>query len=391
MSWRHISWRHAVWAVVGAVACVSGAAAAFVQAWGAGGVGSAALVVAVAVVGVAVVERLIRDLHVREVQRELMLEQVLDELRSRATAVTLAVGMFRRRWAGREAGGAPAESPVEAVAGGGGARAGGPQPVVVAVRDETRLREQALATLEAEAELLRVDALELAAWLRFDAGRVTGERERVDLAALAERCSRRLGMAALARQVQLRYRGAAGPATVVLGDRTLLELLCLTLVAAAVDRALPGSAVQVEVWSDGGGVGLEVAGEAPGLRRSGGLAWRRSRLGGAPEMRIDLARRITRLHGGEWCVVPDHPLRWRVLLPAAHGPFAGLRLLPFPGPGRAQRLGKAQGGGSPPGQRHAAVQAAAGFRAWPAWWSMRARRGRGRPAASRAGVSTAAE
>ncbi|PZN10453.1 MAG: hypothetical protein DIU69_07100 [Bacillota bacterium] len=345
--------------MVGAVACVSAAAAASGQAWGAGAVGASALVVAVVVVGVAVVERLIRDLHVREVHREFMLEQVLDELRSRATAVTLAVGMFRRRWAGRGAGGAPTGPSEEGLAGGGGDRTGGPQPVVVALRDETRLREQALATLEAEAELLRVDALELAAWLRFEAGRVTGERERVDLAALAERCSRRLAVAALARQVQLRYRGAAGPATVVLGDRALLELLCLTLVAAAIDRALPGSGVQVEVWGDGGGVGLEVAGEAPGLRRSGGRTWGRNLPGAAPEMRVDLARRIARLHGGEWCVVPDHPLRWRVLLPAAHGPFAGLRLLPFPGPDRAA------GGGRPAG-RDAAVQAAGGRWAWPA-------------------------
>ncbi|HEY8394078.1 MAG TPA: hypothetical protein VIK92_04685 [Thermaerobacter sp.] len=315
--------------------------------WGDAGALTALTVAGVTAAGVAVVDRLVRDVHARERDRELMLEQVLDELRSRATAVTLAVGMFRRRWEGRGSGGAPHEKAQEVVGDTTGGRPGVPQPIVVAVRDETRLREQALATLEAEAELLRVGALELAAWLRFEAGRVAGERERVDLAALAERCSRRLAMAALARQVQLRYRGAAGPATVVLGDRTLLELLCLTLVAAAVDRALPGSSVQVDVWSDGGGVGLEVTGEAPGMRRAGGRGWQRP--GTAPEIRVDLARRIARLHGGDWCAMADHPLRWRVLLPAAHGPFSGFRLLPFPGPGGAQAGGRRAG-------RHAAVR-----------------------------------
>lgn len=361
-------------------ACTSAGVAAAMQFWGAGGAGAVVAVAAVSAAGVAVVDRLIRDVHARECDRERMLEQVLDDLRSRATAVTLAVGMFRRRWEGWPSGGTSRGQAEEAVAGTAMGRAGVSQPVVVAVRDETRLREQALATLEAEAELLRVDALELAAWLRFEAGRVAGERERVDLAALAERCSRRLAMAALARQVQLRFRGAAGPATVVLGDRTLLELLCLTLIAAAVDRALPGSAVQVEVWSDGGGVGLEVTAEAPGLRRAVGRGWHRP--GTAPDMRVDLARRIARLHGGEWCAIPDHPLRWRVLLPAAHGPFTGFRLLPFPGPGRAQPGGRRAG-------RHAAAQAAGGWCAWPV--RSGARKAAGRPSWRHAGAPTAAE
>lgn len=334
-------------------------------------------VAAVAALGIAWVDKLIHDVHERERRREIVLEHVLDELRSRVTAVTLAVGMFRRRWAGEPAGATVRAGVAEVVAGAGEGTVAGTKPVVVAVRDESRLREQALATLESEAELLRVDALDLAAWLRFEAGRVSGERERVDLAALAERCSKRLAMAALARQVQLRYRGAAGPATVVLGDRALLELLCLTLIAAAVDRALPGSGVQVEVWSDGGGVRLDVTGEAPGFQRAGGRGVRRP--GADPEMRVDLARRITRLHGGEWVANPDHPLHWRVVLPAAHGPFGSLRLLPFRGRGVKPAVSRGSG-------RRAAAGAAAG--AGPRPLHQLARRGAGQPHPGEAGPPT---
>lgn len=356
-------------------------------------------VLVLAVVGAAVLERIVSRWRQAEELRWQVVQQAADDLRARATAVALAASLLRRR-----GGVSPVPGPVDHTAppasepvGGAGLRDGGdgePNPASTGPRVadlgsaatsssaagrvsphpsregvpsraadrhlrergglqgvrarangmlrgsevpapaprhpsppaafslpyEDQLRGQIWATLEAEAELLRVGSLQLAHWLLFERGPLGGERKRVDLAALAERCVRRLTLTATARHAPLRFIGAPGPASVVKGDRALLELLCDTMVAAAVDRALPGSGVQVEVWGDGAGVALKVTGEAPGLHGNGGAV--RGRREPGHDLQAQLARKISRWHRGEWHEVGDQPFCWQVVLPAAHGPLS---------------------------------------------------------------------
>ncbi|HEY8552869.1 MAG TPA: hypothetical protein VIL40_05395 [Thermaerobacter sp.] len=335
-----------------------------------------------------------------EEHRQRLVEAVLDEFRSRATAVTLAAGMLRRpahagQAAGEEAAGGPLEGrdPGERLAArpsegaavpavGDGSRRGQladgrrgdaadgrrrqpdeargvPSPAARRGQPEAGYRGHALAHLEAEAEMLRVGALQLACWLRLHAGRVRPERERVDLAAVAERVARRLAVVAQARQVRLGFTGFPGPAAVVRGDRALLELLCTSLVAAALDRHRPGGHLTVSVDGDGAAVILCVAdgalapigdgaqagevtragaaggdpvprgrsgGDGPdggnerGDRRPAGYRWRR---GGTGPLALELTKELVVVHGGRWRVGSGLP--WIVELPAALGPFAVLR------------------------------------------------------------------
>lgn len=257
-------------------------------------------------------------------------------------------------------------------------------------------RGYAVVQLEAEAELLRVGALQLACWLRLRAGRVRPERERVDLAAVAERVVRRLAVVAQARQVRLAFTGSPGPAAVVRGDRALLELLCTSLVAVALDRYRSGGRLVVAVDGDGAAVTLavlEAAGRARGeeggaaqptqgvgagpgpvpARRSGGTGggatplgdplagpsgssrWRR---GGPWSLALELTRDLVRLHGGRLRV--GRGLPWVVEIPAALGPFGGLRARAW-----AAVPWRWDAGQDAPGARAAEAWRGAGFAAGP--------------------------
>ncbi|EKP95422.1 DUF2512 family protein [Thermaerobacter subterraneus] len=380
----------------------------------------------------------------QEEDRRWLVETVLDEFRSRATAVTLAAGMLRRSRS-QASGGASAVDPATPAAPAGPASPVSPatfpavpapaSPVAPAAaaretaaiprprlpdppdRPDARaslagpgggwgrivpLRVQeglpagrfadershthVLVQLEAEAELLRLSALQLACWLRLQARRVRPERERVDLAAVAERVARRLAAVALARQVQVTLAGRSGTAMVVRGDRALLELLCSSLVAAVIDRCPPGSRLEMRVDGDGAAVVLDLEaqlpapggdGGRPGMNpaegravllpqavrdarpgavaagsRAGGPAgpagstagrtgpaggaavgnrWRR---GVTSPLALELVAAVAGLHAGRWRAAPGG-LRWTVELPAAHGPFGILRSLvrPAPSPG----------------------------------------------------------
>ncbi|QIA27534.1 DUF2512 family protein [Thermaerobacter sp. PB12/4term] len=374
----------------------------------------------------------------QEDDRRWLVETVLDDFRSRATAVTLAAGMLRRSRS-QASGGASAvdpatpaapvspatfpavPAPTSPVAPAAAAREtaaitgprfpdppdrpdaraslagpGGGWGRIVPLRvqeglpagrfADERPHSHVLIQLEAEAELLRLSALQLACWLRLQARRVRPERERVDLAAVAERAARRLAAVALARQVQVTLAGRSGTAMVVRGDRALLELLCSSLVAAVIDRCPPGSRLEMRVDGDGAAVvlGLEAQppapagdGGRPGIipaegravllpeavrdarpgavaagSRAGGPAgsagstagrtgpaggaavgnrWRR---GVTSPLALELVAAVAGLHGGRWRAAPGG-LRWTVELPAAHGPFGILRSLvrPAPSPG----------------------------------------------------------
>ncbi|GAB6876757.1 hypothetical protein [Thermaerobacter litoralis] len=332
----------------------------------------------------------------REEHRHWLVETVLDEFRSRATAVTLAAGMLRRHPDGRPdplAPEPPAGLPPGAGPTGSGASAGGdglatrPGRVIPLPLAEAGGREaQVLVHLEAEAELLRVSALQLACWLRLQTRRVRPERERVDLAVIAERAARRLAPVALSRRVQLAVAGRPGPAAVVHGDRALLELLCTSLAAAALDRSLPGSRLILAVDGDGAAVRVRVEAPVPAASPQGtaaprpavwnpatnaagvdrpvigpaapsagpgsngwpgrtgrtgttagtpvGNRWRR---GASSPLALELVQAITALHGGRWRleggvqagdrggIATGGGWPWVVELPAANGPFGILR------------------------------------------------------------------
>ncbi|WP_042500417.1 HAMP domain-containing histidine kinase [Thermaerobacter marianensis] len=325
-----------------AVAAVTGLAVELARQAGASGWLLAAAGLPPAAAGAWWLDRQWRSRLRQEEHRQWMLEAVLDEFRSRATAVTLAAGMFRRPGNGAGPGLAPAGDDR------GDARPRGEDractlpregdrdsipPAAVSLGDAERRQGQVLVHLEAEAEMLRVTALQMACWLRLQAGRVRPERERVDLAAVAERVARRLAVVARARQVELGFAGRPGPAMVVRGDRALLELLCTSLVAAALERCRPGGRLTVQVDGDGAAVTLCLAGAISGHGGrdpargagggDGGPAGNRWRRGVASPLPLALAEQLLALHGARRRGGGGLP--WVVEFPAAHGPFAILR------------------------------------------------------------------